>query len=68
MRELAGFTALVVAQLFFEGRIDLYAPISQYLPDYTGPARDVAVRKLMKSYVWSLELHPGAGLPASERG
>lgn len=41
------FTALMIAQLAAEGRIDIEAPISTYLPDYSGPARDVPVRYLM---------------------
>ncbi|WP_370366516.1 serine hydrolase domain-containing protein [Maricaulis sp.] len=41
------FTALMIAQLAAEGRIDIEAPISTYLPDYSGPARDVPVRDLM---------------------
>lgn len=41
------FTAILVAQLAVEGRINLDAPVSTYLPDYRGPARNAPVRTLM---------------------
>jgi len=41
------FTALMIAQLAAEGQVDIEAPVSTYLPDYSGPARDVPVRYLM---------------------
>ena len=41
------FTALLIAQLASEGLVDVEAPVSTYLPDYSGPASDVPVRFLM---------------------
>jgi D-alanyl-D-alanine carboxypeptidase len=41
------FTSLLVAQLAAEGLVDIDAPLSAYLPGYSGPARDVPVRFLM---------------------
>lgn len=41
------FTAILIAQLAVEGRVDLDAPISTYLPEYRGPARNAPVRTLM---------------------
>jgi D-alanyl-D-alanine carboxypeptidase len=41
------FTALMIAQLAAEGQVDIEAPVSTYLPDYSGPGRDVPVRDLM---------------------
>jgi len=41
------FTGLLIAQLAAEDLVDIDAPISTYLPDYSGPARDVPVRYLM---------------------
>lgn len=41
------FTGLLIAQLAAEGLVDIDAPISTYLPDYSGPARSVPVRYLM---------------------
>jgi CubicO group peptidase (beta-lactamase class C family) len=41
------FTSILIAQLAVEGRIDLDAPVSTYLPDYRGPARNAPVRTLM---------------------
>lgn len=41
------FTAFAVLKLVDEGRIDLDAPVSQYLSDYNGAAADVAVRHLL---------------------
>ncbi|UPT62784.1 MAG: beta-lactamase family protein [Hyphomonadaceae bacterium JAD_PAG50586_4] len=41
------FTSILIAQLAVEGRIDLDAPVSTYLPDYRGPARSAPVRTLM---------------------
>jgi CubicO group peptidase (beta-lactamase class C family) len=41
------FTSILIAQLAVEGRIDLDAPVSAYLPDYRGPARNAPVRTLM---------------------
>lgn len=57
------FTALVIAQLAVEGRIDLDAPISQYLPDFSGPARDVAVRRLMNHTSGLLNYVQAPGFP-----
>ena len=37
----------MIAQLAAEGRVDIEAPVSTYLPDYSGPGRDVPVRDLM---------------------
>lgn len=41
------FTSLLIAQLATEGLVDIDAPVSAYLPDYSGPGRDVPVRFLM---------------------
>ncbi|MEM5516370.1 serine hydrolase domain-containing protein [Henriciella sp. AS95] len=41
------FTAIAVATLAAEGKIDLNAPISTYIPDYDGPAGDAPVWTLM---------------------
>ena len=41
------FTALAILKLVDEGRIDLSAPLSDYLPDYEGPARHIPVRHLL---------------------
>jgi D-alanyl-D-alanine carboxypeptidase len=41
------FTAIIIAGLATEGKIDLDAPVGTYLPDYSGPAKNVAIRHLM---------------------
>ncbi|HEX2254028.1 MAG TPA: serine hydrolase [Thermoanaerobaculia bacterium] len=41
------FTAAAVLLLAAEGRLDLAAPISHYLPDFTGPGAAVTVEQLM---------------------
>jgi CubicO group peptidase (beta-lactamase class C family) len=41
------FTSILIAQLAAEEAIDLDAPVSEYLPDYDGPAAAVPVRTLM---------------------
>lgn len=41
------FTGLAVMQLVEQGKLSLDAPLSQYLPDYRGPARTVALRHLL---------------------
>ena len=41
------FTSLLIAQLVAEGEVDLDAPVSTYLPDFSGPAASVPVRRLM---------------------
>lgn len=41
------FTALAVLQLVHGGRVDLEAPVSDYLEAYDGPAASVAVRRLL---------------------
>lgn len=41
------FTSILIAQLAVEGRVDLDAPVSTYLPEYRGPARNAPVRTLM---------------------
>lgn len=41
------FTALATLQLVEAGKIDLQQPVSKYLPDYSGPAAEVAVKHLL---------------------
>lgn len=41
------FTALAVMQLAVAGKLDLDAPISRYLDEYRGPARDVVLHRLL---------------------
>jgi CubicO group peptidase (beta-lactamase class C family) len=42
------YTAIAVLTLVDAGKLDLDAPLSQYLPDYVGPARAVTVRQLLQ--------------------
>ncbi|MEZ6011618.1 MAG: serine hydrolase domain-containing protein [Hyphomonas sp.] len=41
------FTALMIAQLAAEGKIDLDAPLSTYVPEYAGPAADIPIHYFM---------------------
>ena len=41
------FTALLVAQLAAEGKVDLDAPLSTYVPEYVGPAADIPIHYFM---------------------
>lgn len=41
------FTALAALQLVAAGQLDLDAPVSRYLEDFSGPAKDVLVRQLL---------------------
>ncbi len=41
------FTALSILKLVTEGKVELEAPVSTYLPDYDGPAAFIAVRHLL---------------------
>jgi CubicO group peptidase (beta-lactamase class C family) len=41
------FTGLAAVQLAYEGRLDLDATVSDYLPDYAGPGADVTVARLL---------------------
>lgn len=41
------FTALAVLQLVASGKVNLQAPVGQYLENFTGPAKDVLVWQLL---------------------
>jgi len=41
------FTALAIMQLVDQGKVSLDAPLGQYLTEYSGPARDVPIRRLL---------------------
>lgn len=41
------FTGLAIMQLVEQGKVSLDAPVGQYLADYRGPARSVALRHLL---------------------
>lgn len=41
------FTALMIAQLAVEGKVDLDAPLSTYMPEYEGPASDIPIHYFM---------------------
>lgn len=41
------FTAAAVLRLVEQGKVDLDAPVSTYLPDYPPPGRDALVRQLL---------------------
>ena len=52
------FTAVLILQLYQSGKIDLKATIGQYLPEYTGQARDKTTIHHMLTY--------SAGIPNCE--